>query len=123
MSRSHDRNDARPDRRVFLRRFAGAATLAAAGVAAANAAAEDRSLDALIGDTDRGEFGQTFDQASRTIHMPKASAPTLSPATAETTERAIKSYDEIVASGGWPAVPKSGELRLGAHDPAVVQLP
>ena len=32
------------DRRVFLRRFAGAATLAAAGVAAANAAAEDLSL-------------------------------------------------------------------------------
>jgi len=126
MSRSHDRNDARRgtrlDRRVFLRRFAGAATLAAAGVAAARAAAEDRSLDALIGDTDRGEFGQTFDQASRTIHMPKASAPTLSPATAETTERAIKSYDDIVAHGGWPEVPKVDELRLGMQHPSVADL-
>ena len=122
MSRSHDRNDPRPDRRAFLRRFAGAATFAAAGVAAAKAAAEDRSLDALIGDTDRGEFGQTFDQASRTIHMPKASAPTLSPATAETTERAIKTYDDIVAHGGWPEVPKVDELRLGMQHPSVADL-
>src|SRR5271167_3078888 len=110
MSESHDRNEPRPDRRGFLR-FAGAATLAATGLAAARAAAaDDRSLDTLMGDTDRSEFGQTFDQASRTIHMPKASAPTLSPATAEATERAIKTYDDIVAHGGWPEVPKVDEL-------------
>jgi L,D-transpeptidase YcbB len=122
MSQSRDRNDPRPDRRAFLRRFAGAATLAATGLAAARAAADDNSLNTLMGDTDRSEFGQTFDQASRTIHMPKASAPTLSPATAETTERAIKTYDDIVAHGGWPAVPKVDELRLGSHHPSVVDL-
>ncbi len=122
MSESHDRNEPRPDRRGFLR-FAGAATLAATGLAAARAAAaDDRSLDTLMGDTDRSEFGQTFDQASRTIHMPKASAPTLSRATAEATERAIKTYDAIVAHGGWPEVPKVDELRLGTRHPSVVDL-
>jgi L,D-transpeptidase YcbB len=121
MSQS-DHRDSRPDRRAFLRRFSGAATLAAAGVAAAKAAAQDRSLDTLMGDTDRSEFGQAFDQGSRTIHMPKASAPTLSPKTAETTASAVKTYDDIVTKGGWAQVPKAGELRLGAHDPAVADL-
>ena len=76
----------RPDRRRFLRRLAGAATFAAVGVAARRAsAAEDAPLDALMGDGAHGEFGQGFDQASRTIHMPKATAPTLSPQTAQIT--------------------------------------
>jgi L,D-transpeptidase YcbB len=122
MSELPDPNDPRPDRRVFLRRLAGAATLTATGLTAARAAADDNSLNTLMCDTDRSEFGQTFDQASRTIHMPKASAPTLSPATAETTERAIKTYDDIVAQGGWPAVPKVDVLRLGSRHPSVVDL-
>jgi L,D-transpeptidase YcbB len=123
MNRSQDRDDARPSRRAFLQRFSGAATLSAAGIAALSARADDRPpLDALIDDTDRGEFGQTFDQASRTIHMPKASAPTLSPATAQTTEHAIATYDAIVTRGGWPAVPKVDELRLGTRHPSVVDL-
>jgi len=107
-------------RRTFLQRLAGAATFAAA--AAGSARSEDQQLDALIGDTGRGEFGQGFDQAPRSIHMPKATAPTLSPGTAETTQRAIQTYDAIVARGGWPVVPKNLELRLGARDPSIVDL-
>jgi murein L,D-transpeptidase YcbB/YkuD len=123
MSQSHDRDDGRPDRRAFLRRLTGAATLAATGVAAVRAQANDRPpLDALIDDTDHGEFGQTFDQASRTIHMPKASVPTLSPTTAQTTEHAVETYDAIVTRGGWPVVPKVDELRLGTRHPSVVDL-
>ena len=38
-------------------------------------------LQALIRQTQQSEFGQGFDSASRTILMPKASLPTLSPAT------------------------------------------
>ena len=83
MSEIDEKRGVSPDRRSFLRRLAGAATLAAAGVAARRArAADDAPLDALMGDGERGEFGQNFDQASRTIHMPKATAPTLSPQTA-----------------------------------------
>ncbi len=122
MSRSPERASARYSRRSVLRRFARAATLVAGSVAAERAFADDQQLDALIGDTDRGAFDQDFDQASRTIHMPKATAPTLSPATAQFTEVAVKTYDDIVARGGWPEVPKVDELRLGNRHPSVVDL-
>ncbi len=122
MNRTHDRDDGRPHRRAFLRRLAGAATLAATGLAARAAVADDSALDALIGDTQRDEFGASFDQASRTIHMPKPSAPTLSPSTAQFTEQAIKTYDGIVERGGWSQVPPVDELRLGNRHPSVVDL-
>jgi len=105
--------------RVSRRTFLGAA---AATAVAGRALADDQPLSALMNETDRGESGQSFDQASRTIHMPKASAPTLSAATAETTQRAVATYDDIVARGGWPKVPKVDELRLGNRHPSVVDL-
>jgi L,D-transpeptidase YcbB len=108
----------------LLRRLAGVAALAAAGgvARASAAAAADSALDALMGDSQHDEFGQTFDQASRTIHMPKPTAPTLSPQTAEITEQAVKTYDDIVARGGWPQVPPVDELHLGMRHPSVVDL-
>ena len=110
----------RLSRRAVLRRAAGAAALAGGGLAAAQALAEP--LDDLLGDTDRGSFGQEFDQASRTIRLPAATAPTLSAATAQSTQVAVKAYDDIVARGGWPVVPKVDELRLGNRHPSVVDL-
>ena len=107
-------------RRTFLQRLAGAATVVAAGVRPARS--DDQQLDALIGETDRSEFGQRFDEAPRSIHMPKVTAPTLSPSTAETTQRAIQTYDAIVAKGGWAVVPKDMELRLGTPHPSVADL-
>jgi L,D-transpeptidase YcbB len=108
------------DRRRFLKHLGGVAALA--GALARSARAEDAALDQLMGDGQGGGFGQDFDQASRTIHMPKATAPTLSPATAQITERAIQTYDSIVAGGGWPQVPQTDELRVGTRNPAVVDL-
>lgn len=122
MNKPHDRDGAGTDRRAFLRRAAGVAALAATGLATRAAFAEDAALDALIGDTQRGEFGQGFDDASRTIHMPKASEPTVSTATAQTTEKAIDRYADIVARGGWPQVPSVGVLRLGDRHPGVAVL-
>ena len=122
MNKPHDRDGAQTDRRAFLKRAAGVATLAATGLAARAAFAGDAALDALIGDTQRGEFGQGFDDASRTIHMPKASEPTVSTATAQTTEKAIDRYAEIVGRGGWPQVPSAGVLRLGDRHPSVPAL-
>ena len=119
MNKPHDRDGAGTDRRAFLRHAAGVAALAATGLVARAAFAEDDALDALIGDTQRGEFGQGFDEASRTIHMPKASEPTVSTATAQTTEKAIDRYADIVARGGWPQVPSVGVLRLGDRHPSV----
>lgn len=107
------------NRRAAFKYFAGAAALT--GAFARRAEAEDSALDALMNDNN-GQFGQNFDQGSRTIQMPKATAPTLSPSTAQITEQAIKTYDGIVARGGWPTVPQSGELQVGARDPSLVPL-
>jgi murein L,D-transpeptidase YcbB/YkuD len=107
------------DRRAFLAHCAGAVALTGL---ASRAFADDPALDALIDDGRGGQFGQDFDQASRTIHMPKPTAPTLSPATAQFTDKAVATYDGIVARGGWPAVPPVDELRVGNRHPSVVDL-
>jgi murein L,D-transpeptidase YcbB/YkuD len=116
----HGRNRSALDRRGFLKHFAGAA--AVTGTLLGGARAEDAALDALMGDDQRGPFGTDFDEASRTIHMPKPTAPMLSPATAGITEKAITAYDAIVARGGWPQVPHVDELRVGNRHPSVVDL-
>lgn len=87
----------------------------------AHAQADD-PLQTLIQQNQRGDFGEGFDTASRTVQMPKASMPTLSAATVQTTEQAIAQYEQIVARGGWPPVPKTDRLRLGIKHPSVVQL-
>jgi L,D-transpeptidase YcbB len=112
-----------PDRRGVLRRLAGVAAAVSGSVAARRSAlADDSALGALIGDTRHDDFGQSFDQTSRTIRMPSETAPTLSPQTAQLTEQAIQVYDGIVARGGWPPVPKVDEMRLGMRHPSVVDL-
>ncbi len=101
--------------------LAGLAAGAAATRALAQAQAED-PLQQLIEQNQRGDLGQGFDSASRTIRMPKASLPTLSPANIPTTEAAIARYEQIVAAGGWPQVPPAERLRTGVRNPAVPAL-
>src|SRR6185436_17485849 len=96
----------------------------AAGAAASSALAQQAEdpLQQLIEQNQRGDLGQGFDSASRTIHMPKASLPTLSPANIPTTEAAIARYEQIVAAGGWPQVPQAERMRTGARNAAVIAL-
>jgi murein L,D-transpeptidase YcbB/YkuD len=54
--------------------------------------------------------------------MPKASLPTLSPATVQHTEQAIAQFEGIVTKGGWPEVAQADRLRLGGRNPAVPAL-
>jgi murein L,D-transpeptidase YcbB/YkuD len=108
----------RIDRRRLLQGLAGAAATVTASRAFAQA--ED-PLQQLIQENQRSGSGQ-FDSASRTIQMPKATLPTLSPATVQHTELAIARYEQIVGSGGWPTVPALERARLGARNPAVVAL-
>ncbi len=122
MDESHDKGTQRLHRRAVLRRIGGLATIGAAGLAARRAVAGDSALDALIGDTQRGGFGQGFDDASRNVHMPKQSLPTVSAATAQTTEEAIDRYAGIVGRGGWPQVTGVSVLRLGDRHPSVSAL-
>jgi murein L,D-transpeptidase YcbB/YkuD len=117
---NRDRGRIAFNRRAFLKHFAGAAALT--GAFTHKAIAEDAALDALMGDGEHGQFGQDFDQGSRTVHMPKPSVPMLSSATAQVTEKAVQTYDGIVARGGWPQVPQFDELRVGNRHPSVVDL-
>ena len=119
---SESRDKTATDRRAFLRHLAGATALASAVASARVAWAEDAALDELIGETQRGKGGQGFDDASRTIHMPKASVPTVSAATAQTTEQAVERYAGIVGRGGWPQIPTVSTLRLGDRHPSVAPL-
>jgi murein L,D-transpeptidase YcbB/YkuD len=103
------------NRRSFVLGMAGAA-------AVRPAVAGDNLLDTLIEQNQKNDPGQGFDAASRTIHMPQSSLPTLSASTAETTGRAIGQYEAIVAKGGWPRVPPAERLRLGNKHPSVATL-
>src|SRR5947208_16139301 len=96
----------------------------AASTAASRAFAQqsDDPLQQLIQQNQREGLGESFDSASRTIAMPKASLPTLSPATVQTTELAVARYEKISAEGGWPMVPVNERLRVGARNPAVLSL-
>ena len=123
MSRMRTKLSAGFDRRAVLKGLAGgaAAGLMGGAASAARAAGED-PLDQLLQQTQRGEFGQGYDSASRTVQMPQASMPTLSPGTVQTTEAAIGRYEQIVGRGGWAAVPRAERLRVGTRHPSVVAL-
>jgi murein L,D-transpeptidase YcbB/YkuD len=107
-----------PSRRAFLRTAAATGATAWAG----QALAQDAALQALIDQNLGSDFGQSFDSASRTIQMPKASLPTLSPATVQHTEQVIAQFEGIVAKGGWPEVAQADRLRLGSRHPSVSAL-
>src|ERR1044072_9288766 len=107
--------------RALSRRSVLAGLAGSAAATRALAQAED-PLQQLIEQNQRGDLGQNFDSASRTIKMPKASLPTLSPANVPTTEAAIARYEQIVAAGGWPQVPQAERLRTGVRNPAVTAL-
>ena len=70
----------------------------AAATRALRAGPTEDPLQQLIEQNQRGDLGQGFDSASRTIRMPKASLPTLSPANMQTTEAAIARYEQVVAA-------------------------
>src|SRR5262249_43984215 len=109
------------NRRSVLRSLAtGAAATVTGGALLRTALGQDAALDELLKQNQGLEFGQGYDSASRTVTMPKASLPTLSAWTVQTTEQAIGRYEAIVAAGGWPMVPQGErQLRLGNRQPSV----
>jgi L,D-transpeptidase YcbB len=106
-------------RRRFL---AGAATALAAGAVGRAFGQDNDPLQELMQRSQQEEFGQGFDAAASSAQMPKASLPTLSPATTQTTEQAVAQYEQIVAQGGWPTIPPVERLRLGTKHPSVKPL-
>lgn len=109
-------------RRRVLRGIASGTVAAGSAMTAARALAQDATLQALIEQNQRGDFGQGFDAGLRSVRMPKASLATLSPQTVQTTEQAIPLYEAIVARGGWAVVQPTDRLRLGNRHKSVVKL-
>ncbi len=129
MARAPHRPEGGRDRRKFITLLGtGLASVplfvraAAAQIAGVSAAGTDGALQALIQQNQKRALGQDFDSASRTIHMPQASLPTLAASTVHTTELAIGQYEGILTNGGWPMVPPTQRLRLGNRHPSVVIL-
>ncbi len=108
---------------ITRRRFlaAASASLAAPAMARADDMTSEQMLNNLMHDNQDNELSG-FDNAQRNVKLPKASLPTLSPSTAETTQGAVAQYEAIVAKGGWPEVAKAERLKVGAKHPAVPAL-
>jgi L,D-transpeptidase YcbB len=89
---------------------------------AAEGPTAEQLLDDLIKENQESGIGSGFDNASRSVKLPKKTLPTLSPSTAETTQASIAQYEAIVAKGGWPEVPPAESLRVGVKSPVVPPL-
>lgn len=68
----------------------------------------------------QAEWRQSYD-AVTSLSVARSSTSVLSPMTTAATEQMIEKYRQIVAQGGWPAMPRV-TLRLGQKGPAVVAL-
>jgi len=79
-------------------------------------------LQELIQRNQQDATGQNFDAAAGNAQMRRASLPTQSPATTQTTEAAVALYEQIVARSGWPLVPPVERLALGMKHPSVAPL-
>lgn len=104
-----------------------AGTGLAAGMLARKAQADqqtpDQALNELIQENQDTSVGTGFDDTLRGVKQPNRTLPTLSPATAQSTQQAIATYQAIVAKGGWPKVsPIAENLQIGAKSAAVPSL-
>ncbi len=105
-------------RRGLLLGAASVGAAAVAGQASAQSAIQD-----IINAPRRGNWDDQFDaKASRTAAVVSSNNPVLSPSNVVYLQQAIADYQQIVSAGGWPQVNPSVKLRLGATDPAVMQL-
>ena len=82
---------------------------------AGSAAAGDSSFD------NQAEWAQGYD-ADEHLAVTRSSTPVLSPQTFAATEQATERYRQIVAAGGWAAVPSARNLKLGSQGDSVVAL-
>ena len=106
------RTVSRLSRRVLFGATAGAAFAVALGSIPSNAQEQDVS---------QAEWPQSY-EASPEMAVGREATPILSPATVDATQAAIQKYQDIVAKGGWSALPGGPELRVGSKSRAVQAL-
>src|ERR1019366_593558 len=100
-----------------IRRAAALASLVTAFGFTAGAAAGP----AGISFSEQAECAHRYDADPR-LAVSRSNPPVLSVLTFSATEQAIETYRQIVANGGWGAVPAGQTLKLGASGPAVIAL-
>lgn len=108
---------------ISRRSFLGGVATAGAGIVATGATAQtltQTTIESIINSPRRGSWDDQFDaQASRNAVKVSSKVPMLSPETVSNVEVAIATYQDIVVKGGWPVVPSSQKLKLGASDRSV----
>ena len=72
-------------------------------------------------DVSQAEWPQSY-EASPQMVVAREATPILSPATADATQAAIQKYQDLVAHGGWNALPGGSELRVGSKSRTVQAL-
>ncbi|MGH6830263.1 MAG: peptidoglycan-binding protein, partial [Methylocella sp.] len=70
---------------------------------------------------EQAEWAQRYDADPR-LSVSRSNTPVLAVETFAATEQAIETYRQIVANGGWLAVPAGQTLKLGVSGQAVVAL-
>jgi murein L,D-transpeptidase YcbB/YkuD len=69
-------------------------------------------------DKGQAEWPQSYEASPRMV-VAREATPVLSPATVDATQAAIQRYQDLVAKGGWNALPGGAELRVGSKSRAV----
>ncbi|SNZ07344.1 Murein L,D-transpeptidase YcbB/YkuD [Cohaesibacter gelatinilyticus] len=83
--------------------------------------AQSNPLDEVL-NQNQVEWGDRFDTPGQTVAAVRTAEPTLSPQTASNIEQAMQFYYGVVQRGGWPLVPDTKILRIGARSEAVTIL-
>lgn len=109
------------EKKIHMQRRGFLAGAAVAGLASlARPALAAAPIDEIITSPDRGNWSDQFDARASEGGKVATNLPILSTATVSYVSLAINSYQQIVANGGWPAVPATKTaLKLGDVDPAV----
>jgi L,D-transpeptidase YcbB len=101
-----------------------ALSLAAAwlGLVAGQATANAQDPIAQVLQNGTAGWSDGFDSGARGAADVRTSTPILSAEILAATSQAIAQYSDIVARGGWPAVPADRKLRIGMKGPAIAAL-
>ncbi len=95
------------------------AVVMAGNVAASNA---ESAIDEILNSRSRDQWKDQFDSRGTQSKSVASTLPIFAAETLTNIERAIVTYQDIVARGGWPIVPANKKLKLGSNHPNVAIL-
>jgi murein L,D-transpeptidase YcbB/YkuD len=107
------------DRRKFVTSILSTGAAAAAYAASARPGQAQNLIESLLSSPRRGLWRDQFDAQKGDSRPGATNIPIFSEQTPYFIETAINDYRQIVGNGGWPVVPATEKLRLGASSKAV----